>query len=96
MKFAEGTLFQRNQMSAGEFLKADLYEEVDANLLDRVYKTLLVTLDVLTIVRAKEIVSWAEHANIRISLDGRWHAYATGASSGSGSGSNPLTPSSLS
>jgi Zn-dependent protease with chaperone function len=63
MKFAGGTLFQRNQMNAQEFLKqADLYEEVDANILDRVYKMLLVmpVTHPLTIVRAREIMTWSE------------------------------------
>ncbi len=63
MKFAGGTLFQRNQMNAQEFLKqADLYEEVDANILDRVYKMLLVmpVPHPLTIVRAREIMNWSE------------------------------------
>src|SRR5437868_15249135 len=41
MKFAGGTLFQRNQLDPQEFLKqADLYEAVDASLLDRIYKML--------------------------------------------------------
>lgn len=97
MKLAGGTLFQRNQMSASEFLKqADLYEEVDANLLDRVYKTLLVTPlnHPLTIVRAKEIVSWAETREYKDILDGRYVHTPTGASSGSGSGNNPSPSSS--
>src|SRR5437588_12016841 len=58
MKFAGGTLFQRNQMDAAEFLKqADLYEEVDARILDRIYKMLLVApvTHPMTIVRAREI-----------------------------------------
>lgn len=62
MKFAGGTLFQRDQMSASEFLKqADLYEEVDINMLDRIYKMLLVSAvnHPLTIVRAREIVNWS-------------------------------------
>src|SRR5215472_11823459 len=43
MKLAGGTLFQRDQMDANEFLKqADLYEQVDANLLDRMYKLLII------------------------------------------------------
>src|SRR6266567_2349842 len=58
MKFAGGTLFQRNQMDTQEFLKqADLYEEVDANILDRIYKMMLVTPvnHPLTIVRAPKL-----------------------------------------
>ncbi len=97
MKLAGGTLFQRNQMSASEFLKqADLYEEVDANLLDRVYKTLLVTPlnHPLTIVRAKEIVNWAETREYKDILDGRYVHMPTGASSGSGPGNNPSPSSS--
>lgn len=92
MKFAGGTLFQRNQMSASEFLKqADLYEEVDANLLDRIYKTLLITPlnHPLTIVRAKEIVSWAETREYKDILEGRYVHMPSGASSGSGPESNP-------
>jgi len=43
MKLAGGTLFQRDQMDVREFLKqADLYEDVYANLLYRMYKMLLV------------------------------------------------------
>lgn len=96
MKFAGGTLFQRNQMSASEFLKqADLYEEVDANLLDRIYKTLLITPlnHPLTIVRAKEIVSWAETREYKDILEGRYVHMPSGASSGSGPGSNPSSDS---
>lgn len=75
MKFAGGTLFQRNQMDANEFLKqANLYEEVDANLLDRVYKGLLVSAvnHPLTIVRAKEIMNWSEGKEYKDLLDGRY------------------------
>ena len=73
MKFAGGTLFQRNQMDANEFLKqANLYEEVDANILDRVYKGLLVTAvnHPLTIVRAKEIMNWSESKEYKDLLAG--------------------------
>src|SRR5260370_495979 len=59
MKLAGGTLFQRDQMDVHEFLKqADLYEEVDANLLDRIYKLFMVgsVSHPLTIVRAREIM----------------------------------------
>ena len=91
MKFAGGTLFQRNQMNAQEFLKqADLYEEVDTNLLNRVYKTLLVTSvnHPLTIVRAREIINWSDSREYRDILEGRYPR--TGAPGGSQSreGSN--------
>jgi len=75
MKFAGGTLFQRNQMDAQEFLKqADLYEEVDANILDRIYKTLLVAPvnHPLTIVRAREIINWSESREYKNILDGHY------------------------
>src|SRR5437867_3998078 len=75
MKFAGGTLFQRNQMDAQEFLKqADLYEEVDANILDRIYKMLLVTPvpHPLTIVRAREITTWAGSSEYKDILNGRY------------------------
>src|SRR6266566_2047334 len=63
MKLAGGTLFQRDEMDAREFLnQANLYEEVDANLLDRVYKFLMVSAvnHPLTILRVREILIWAE------------------------------------
>jgi Zn-dependent protease with chaperone function len=75
MKLAGGTLFQRNQMDAQEFLKqADLYEDVDVNLIDRVYKVMLVTAvsHPLTIVRAREIMRWSEHHDYLDILDGRY------------------------
>jgi len=75
MKLAGGTLFQRDQMSASEFLKqADLYEEVDANVLDRVYKMLLVSAvnHPLIIVRAREIVNWADTPEYNDILAGRY------------------------
>jgi Zn-dependent protease with chaperone function len=75
MKFAGGTLFQRNQMNAQEFLKqADLYEEVDANILDRIYKMLLVmpVNHPLTIVRAREIMHWSEGQEYKDILAGRY------------------------
>jgi Zn-dependent protease with chaperone function len=75
MKFAGGTLFQRNQMNAQEFLKqADLYEEVDANVLDRVYKMLLVmpVNHPLTIVRAREIMTWSESREYKDILAGHY------------------------
>jgi Zn-dependent protease with chaperone function len=75
MKFAGGTLFQRDQMSPSEFLKqADLYEEVDINLLDRIYKMLLVSAvnHPLTIVRAREIVNWSGSGEYNDILEGRY------------------------
>ncbi len=75
MKFAGGTLFQKQQMDANEFLKqASLYEEVDANILDRLYKGLLVTAvnHPLTIVRAREVMNWSESKEYKDILDGRY------------------------
>ena len=75
MKFAGGTLFQRNQMDSQEFLKqADLYEEVDANILDRIYKMMLVmpVNHPLTIVRAREIMNWSESREYKDILEGRY------------------------
>src|SRR3989440_8827575 len=75
MKFAGGTLFQKNMMDTQEFLKqADLYEEVDANILDRIYKMMLVTPvnHPLTIVRAREIINWSESSEYKDILDGRY------------------------
>lgn len=75
MKFAGGTLFQRNLMDAKEFLKqADLYERVDANILDRVYKMLIVAPvnHPLTIVRAREIMNWSESREYKEILDGHY------------------------
>jgi Zn-dependent protease with chaperone function len=75
MKFAGGTLFQRDQMSASEFLKqADLYEEVDISLLDRVYKAFLVSgvSHPLTIVRAREIVNWSGTSEYNDIFEGRY------------------------
>jgi Zn-dependent protease with chaperone function len=75
MKLAGGTLFQRDQMDAQEFLKqADLYEEVDSRLLDRVYKMMLVAPinHPLTIVRAREIMNWSESREYKDILEGRY------------------------
>ncbi|HKF36680.1 MAG TPA: M48 family metallopeptidase, partial [Ktedonobacteraceae bacterium] len=75
MKFAGGTLFQRDQMSASEFLKqADLYEEVDISMLDRVYKAFLVAgvSHPLTIVRAREIVNWSGTSEYNDIYEGRY------------------------
>ncbi len=79
MKFAGGTLFQRDQMDAGEFLKqADLYEAVDASMLDRAYKMLLVSAvnHPLTIVRAREIMNWSESREYKDILEGRYPRHA--------------------
>lgn len=100
MKFAGGTLFQRNQMSPVEFLKqADLYEEVDASILDRLYKVLLVTplTHPLTIVRAREIVNWSGSGEYNDILEGRYARYqhnanGSGPRGNSASTSSPGTP----
>ncbi|QBD77754.1 peptidase M48 [Ktedonosporobacter rubrisoli] len=94
MKLAGGTLFQRDQMNAQEFLKqADLYQDVDVNLLDRMYKLLLVTSvsHPLTIVRAREIMNWSEGQEYKNALQGHYPHTPTTAradSNGSTPGSN--------
>jgi ribosomal protein L37E len=58
-----------------EFLKqADLYEDVDANILDRIYKMLMVSSvsHPLTIVRARESVNWAQSREYNDILEGRY------------------------
>jgi Zn-dependent protease with chaperone function len=90
MKLAGGTLFQRNQMNAQEFLKqADLYEDVDVNLIDRVYKVMLVTAvsHPLTIVRAREIMRWSEHHDYLDILNGRYPRMTSNRQSGNNAGS---------
>lgn len=75
MKFAGGTLFQRNLLDPQEFIKqADMYEAVDANLLDRIYKMLLVAPvnHPLTIVRAREIMNWSDSREYKDALEGRY------------------------
>jgi Zn-dependent protease with chaperone function len=75
MKLAGGTLFQRDQMNASEFLaQAELYHAVDINLLDRLYKTLLVapTTHPMLIVRASEIVKWGGSREYEDILAGRY------------------------
>jgi Zn-dependent protease with chaperone function len=75
MKLAGGTLFQRDQMNANEFLKqANLYESVDANVLDRMYKLLLIapTTHPLIIVRSREIMNWSESREYKETLEGRY------------------------
>jgi len=99
MKLAGGTLFQRDQMNAREFLKqADLYEEVDVNLLDRMYKLLLVSAvsHPLIIVRARESVNWSGSQQYRDILAGRYPRVPTYGSNGRGTGTGPTssTPSS--
>ena len=75
MKLAGGTLFQRDQMDAKEFLKqAELYEDVDVNLLDRMYKLVMVSAvsHPLIIVRARESVNWFESREYKDILEGRY------------------------
>ncbi len=88
-----GTLFQRDQMSASEFLKqADLYEEVDISLLDRVYKSFLVAgvSHPLTIVRAREIVNWSGTSEYNDILEGRYPR-AAGYNVSQSNGSTPAS-----
>ena len=97
MKLAGGTLFQRDQMSAQEFLKqADLYQDVDVNLLDRMYKLLMVSAvsHPLIIVRARESVNWAESQQYKDILAGRYPRVPTYGSNGKGKGQTSSTPSS--
>ncbi|HEY7413813.1 MAG TPA: M48 family metallopeptidase [Ktedonobacteraceae bacterium] len=92
MKLAGGTLFQRDEMNASEFLnQANLYEEVDANLLDRLYKYMMVTPlnHPLTIVRAREIMNWSEGTEYSNILAGRYPrtpSYSQGSESANGNG----------
>jgi hypothetical protein len=82
MKLAGGTLFQRDQMNAAEFLQqARLYREVDTNLLDRLYKSMLVapTTHPMLVVRASEIVGWAEESGYQDILAGRYKRRSTSA-----------------
>lgn len=93
MKLAGGTLFQRDQMDAQEFLKqADLYQDVDVNLLDRMYKLLMVSAvsHPLIIVRARESVNWAGTQQYKDILAGRYPRIPNYGSNGSNeaSGSN--------
>jgi len=95
MKLSGGTLFQKDQMDAREFLKqANLYEEVDSNVLDRMYKMLMVTplSHPLTIVRAREIINWSDTRGYNDILEGRYPrkpGAAGTASSGSANASAP-------
>jgi Zn-dependent protease with chaperone function len=80
MKLAGGTLFQRDQMNAAEFLQqAQLYRAVDSNLLDRLYKSMLVapTTHPMLVVRASEIVGWAEESGYQEILAGRYKRRST-------------------
>jgi|GEM_PF-4892140 len=75
MKFAGGTLFQRNEMNPQEFLRqAGLYEEVDVSILNRIYKMMVVTAvnHPLTIVRAREILNWSDSREYRDILEGNY------------------------
>ncbi len=75
MKLAGGTLFQRDEMNASEFLaQAELYRAVDANLLDRLYKAMLVapTNHPMLVVRASEIVKWSDSREYRDMLAGHY------------------------
>lgn len=75
MKLAGGTLFQRHQMNAAEFLQqAELYHAVDVNTLDRMYKAMLVapTTHPMLIVRASEIVKWGEGSQYEEFMTGRY------------------------
>jgi Zn-dependent protease with chaperone function len=90
MKLAGGTLFQRDQMDAQEFLKqAELYQDVDVNLLDRMYKLLMVSAvsHPLIIVRARESVNWAGSQQYKDILAGRYPCVPNYGSNGS-NGSN--------
>jgi hypothetical protein len=91
MKLAGGTLFQRDQMNAREFLKqADLYQEVDANLLDRMYKLLMVSAvnHPLIIVRARESVDWTESQQYKDILAGHYPRVPLFGSNGGSNGNS--------
>jgi Zn-dependent protease with chaperone function len=95
MKLAGGTLFQRDQMDADEFLKqADLYQEVNANVLDFIYKSLMVASvsHPLTIVRAREILNWSESREYKDLYEGRY-VRASGASTNGNQSKNGASPS---
>lgn len=100
MKLAGGTLFQRDQMDAREFLKqADLYEEVDVNLLDRMYKLLMVSSvsHPLIIVRARESVRWSESDPYNDIMNGNYPRVPTHQGNGhepgsASSGTGPTNP----
>ena len=99
MKFAGGTLFQRHEMNVEEFLKqADLYEEVDTNMLDRIYKMMLVASvnHPLTIVRAREVMNWSDSQVYKDALEGRYTRIRESARNYTGAKSNGSTPKSSS
>ncbi|GCE12949.1 M48 family metallopeptidase [Tengunoibacter tsumagoiensis] len=93
MKLAGGTLMQRDQMDTKEFLKqADLYEEIDINALDRLYRLLMVTSvsHPLTVVRARESVNWCESREYRAILDGNYpHVPGSAPRNGKSNGYGP-------
>jgi len=75
MKLAGGTLFQRDEMNVTEFLQqAELYHAVDTNVLDRLYKGMLIapTTHPMLIVRASEIVKWGESSQYQDIVAGRY------------------------
>lgn len=75
MKLAGGTLFQRHEMNVAEFLQqAELYRAVDSNVLDRLYKTMLIapTTHPMLVVRASEIVKWGEGSEYQHILAGHY------------------------
>lgn len=75
MKLAGGTLFQRDEMNISEFLQqAELYHAVDINVLDRLYKGMLVapTTHPMLVVRASEIVKWADGNEYQDIIAGRY------------------------
>jgi len=75
MKLAGGTVLAHDTYSIQEFLsQADRYEEVDAHILDRVYKMLLVAQrnHPLTVVRARDITRWANEPIYQEALRGNY------------------------
>jgi Zn-dependent protease with chaperone function len=75
MKFAGGSLFKRHELNVDDFLQqANLYEAVDANLLDRLYKVMMVSSvsHPLIIVRAKEILNWSGGTDYNDILEGMY------------------------
>jgi len=91
MKMAGGTLFQRDQMNAKEFLaQAELYHAVDLNMLDRMYKGMLVapTTHPMLVVRASEIVKWGDSTEYQEILAGRYKRKAGSQHPGNGSASS--------
>jgi len=91
MKLAGGTVIERDSFSAQEFLKqADRYEEVDANLLDRVYKLLLVSQrnHPLAVVRARDITHWADTPVYQQALNGIYTRQGERPAAGHGAGAH--------